>query len=139
MEVWNDTLGSQSCCKAAMKYLTLLFALTGIGVCLVFGGQNTSTDLSAFFDGNDAPLHEGINEKLVYVRDGDGKPISGARVVVDYDSVKHPPSFETDTNGCARVQVKIGFWAIRVEALQKSITVRGDVEWPLLVVISKQK
>jgi len=122
-----------------MKISTISILAFGLGACLLFAGESNTTTPSTIFDGNDAPLKEGKNEKLVYVRDGEGKPIAGARVVVDYDSDRNPPTFETDTNGCARVQVKIGFWAIRVEALQKHILVKGDVEWPLLIVISGHK
>ena len=116
-----------------MKYSVLiLFSLASV---LPLSADSLS-DLSGIFDGVDAPLKEGLNAKLVVVRDGEGGPIPDAKVIVDYNSVRNPPAFVTDERGFAHVQVKIGFWAIRVVARGKSLTVRGDIEWPLIVVLS---
>lgn len=87
-------------------------------------------------------LGRGSGEKVVLVTSYDGSPVAGATVVVDYDSVLHPPEFKTDEHG--RAEVKVGaFHSIVVKSAGFQLRLYswqgGTYQWPLHLEVPPAK
>jgi hypothetical protein len=93
--------------------------------------------------GENSPLSPDIAAtRTVWVRNEDGKGVQNVKVIVDYDSERHPPTFLTDADGKTEVKVKAGFTLIRLDAGDGDIRMSFRapvVEWPFEIVLPTHK